>query len=406
MDPKTHPAEVEQIVNEREEKAELERRIRLLVTLPVQIEWVKNKSFWYGVEDLLLCEDGTVWAIYVPAVHRDPIRVSRSRLQAAIDAHREATRAAEALAREPAQGTSDPVAQEIDNADGPWFVLEDKPSFQVWHPRLLGYTANFRYGALYAYTREEALRLAEAEAARLNAKWREEQKAKAEERRLADLKAKRIKAFVARGQEVFAAAACFHADFKHHDTFYVTDGGFVWSKNVCSSGDPACSPVSREELLAALHEAGIEPPLTPEQETAIRNRVEYARRCAKEYGGCDVRKFERNNPVVYLGPNSAGWCDKPYKDCTIRITQEQIAAWERANPDPEEIGAELRERLEKRLLHCVGSWFGEHSFRARAGRETYLDIDGQVKPYGYEDNGVACTHAQALAFLREKGIEL
>lgn len=177
------------------------------------------------------------------------------------------------------------------------------------------------------YEEDEARQSAEAEALRLNARFRDY------------IKQRRITAFIGREKQWGGRGPW--EEIKQ----FVKDGLVNWCLNDDGLllhgwlGDvKTASFVTQDELEEALRAAGIPEPLTEEQERAIRARVELSRKYARGGDKHDMlRRGERKCPVVYLDPDSGfNWNDTPHKNCTVRVTQEQITAWEKANPEPVE----------------------------------------------------------------------
>lgn len=377
-------------VEQDEREKEIERRIGLMLYDPYSISQFEKREA-EGRCTILL--DGGGLPVDFAAQFGDSwpsaFPVPASRIRAALDAKRAADHIGE-----PNELTKAKEAGDMQDK-GPYVVvpcirepgMEDQYQvrFQVGDDDVVVSCFWCDKEEPGTYTQPEARQLAEAEAASLNAKWREEQAAREAEAE----KQRRIAAFVKTYKD---SNGWFWVEpWKKQHVLYIDRLGicYLWKDAPANS-----EQYTRAELEAALRAAGVEEPLTDEQRTALEGWFRYYKNPNKWVIG-------PSHDVIYLRKDGTGWNPTPYygnfgNDCDVRITKSQM---ENFKPMPIEepvtISDELRARLEKR-------WDVAISVFMPCVDETLVDEDGNSNP----NNGHRFTRQQARAFLREKGIEV
>lgn len=254
-------------VEQDEREAEIERRIGVLVNNPNLVAEFERYESKY--DRVYLDAAGFPWMSSFLIGGKPTIPASR--IRAAIDAKR-------AAEKEPTYGQPPPgvrqawrEAQEdhfrdaAEKVEGPYNILVCGNGVKLMNDGTCWADYWVNIHAKRYPTIEAAKEAAEAEAARLNAKWREEQEAKEREAE----KQRRIEAFVAfyksHPLDWFWSA-------ESDRQYWIAPNGGSYSHQKLFGDEPRRMLIPRAELEAALRAAGVEEPVTISDE--LRARLE------------------------------------------------------------------------------------------------------------------------------------
>lgn len=244
---------------------------------------VGNIGNWFDIcefadDDLYINPYSLKRAAYIP----------RAAVEAWLAEQADHLRDATKMVHDDQSGEPNELTQSKDAGDmqdkGPWRVNKDQDTFQLWSHNINGQVLAAWVVHPEAYTEPEARAIAEAEAARLNAKHREEQAAREAEAE----KQRRIAAFVERYKS--KPLNWFWSAESDDRQYWIDTNGGSFSRQKVFGDASRRMLIPRAELEAALRAAGVEEPVTisEERRAELEARRRYLSRKCEQYTQSDA----------------------------------------------------------------------------------------------------------------------